>query len=58
MRHLFGPHEAVEIGARDKSQLHGFLAQRRAVGVRGLRYLGGVVVADVRRQWSLPYIVQ
>jgi hypothetical protein len=46
--HSLGAHEPIELGSSDVAESHRFLAQCRAVRVRGFRYLCGLVVADVR----------
>src|SRR5690242_21257752 len=48
--HALRPHQAVELLGRNIPKPHGFFAQRRAVLVRGLGDLGGLVVADLRRE--------
>jgi hypothetical protein len=48
--HLLRPHQGVELLVRHIAPAHRLVAQRRAVLVRGLGDLGGVVVADLRRQ--------
>ena len=45
--HALRPHQAIELLGRDIAEPHRFLAQRRAVLVRGLGDLGGLVVADL-----------
>src|SRR3954462_471063 len=45
--HLLGAHQAVELLRRDEAEPPRLFLQRGAVGMRRLRHLGRVVVADL-----------
>ena len=46
--HFFWPNEAIKFRRAHKSEAQGFLAQRRAIGMRCLGNLRGFIVADPR----------
>ena len=48
--HRFGANDSIELRVGDVTAADGFFAQRRAVLVRGLGDLGGIIIADLRRQ--------
>ena len=48
--HSFRPHQPIEVGGRDVAEPQRLFAQRRAVGVRGLRDRRRAFVADRRRE--------
>jgi hypothetical protein len=50
--HFLGPHQAVKFCRRDIAQTDRLFAQRRPIGMRGLRDSRGVLVSDFGRERS------